>query len=846
VRVLFFITHAGYARNFEWTLRLLAERGHRVDVALDQAEKANLRDHARLLRSLEEEYDGLSSTMTPPRRPDGWEAVGVALRTWLDYLRYLEPEFADAPQLRERARRRLPQALATFADRYLSRPAPRGAMRGLLNLADAGVPVRDEVRRFIAQRKPDVVVVTPLVELNSPQHEYVRCAHELGIPTVMPVASWDNLTVKGVVHELPQLVCAWNEEQASELRALHHVPADRIAITGAVAYDHWFGWQPRRSREEFCQLVGLDPARPYVLHAGSSPFIAPSESDVLADWIAALQAERHPGLDGLQVLVRPHPQNPQSGATGALARLDDVAVYPPHGANPVDESSRADYFDSIWHAAAVLGINTSAFVESAIIGRPVHALLAPEYGGTQLGTLHFRHLIVENGGIVHTAATPQALAENLATSLAGGGERNDAFVEQFVRPLGRERRATPELVDRIEEAAARAVVPESHARVARVIGRPLALPARWYLRRRFAPGAHAERVVRREIDTLRRHVEDLLDTDGPILAGPYLGEVGFELLYWIPLLRWAATEYPELRDRLAVCSRGGTRSWYAGLASRYVDAYGLLDAEELVLPRSKQRSITGLDREVAAAARARLGIDGTGLLHPSLMYNAYYRTIKADPAAFANAVQRDGEGATGLAARYERLPLPSLGALADVLPDEFFAVRFYSSSAFPKSAENAAVAERAIAILGEQAPVVLLDNGLELDDHRDFKRPEPNLVRLSGLMDAATNLELQTIAIARARAFVGTHGGLAYLAPQFGGTSIAFESDDSGARPWHLELAQRAFPTLSVLRSDHMAKLEPLGRLTTAPTERRQSGVPYSTKARMADGRTRTKERGRS
>ena len=25
---------------------------------------------------------------------------------------------------------------------------------------------------------------------------------------------------------------------------------------------------------------------------------------------------------------------------------------------------------------------------------------------------------------------------------------------------------------------------------------------------------------------------------GPILVGPWLSEVGFELLYWIPLLRW--------------------------------------------------------------------------------------------------------------------------------------------------------------------------------------------------------------------------------------------------------------------------------------------------------------------
>ena len=42
--------------------------------------------------------------------------------------------------------------------------------------------------------------------------------------------------------------------------------------------------------------------------------------------------------------------------------------------NPVDTASRADYFDSIYHAAAVVGINTTAQIESAIVGRPVHTL----------------------------------------------------------------------------------------------------------------------------------------------------------------------------------------------------------------------------------------------------------------------------------------------------------------------------------------------------------------------------------------------------------------------------------------------------------------------------------------
>ena len=55
------------------------------------------------------------------------------------------------------------------------------------------------------------------------------------------------------------------------------------------------------------------------------------------------------------------------------------------------------------------------------------------------------------------------------------------------------------------------------------------------------------------------------DADVPVLAGPWLGEIAFELLYWLPFLRWALSEFPGLRDRLVVLSRGGAGPWYQGI-----------------------------------------------------------------------------------------------------------------------------------------------------------------------------------------------------------------------------------------------------------------------------------------
>ena len=38
----------------------------------------------------------------------------------------------------------------------------------------------------------------------------------------------------------------------------------------------------------------------------------------------------------------------------------------------------------------------------------------------------------------------------------------------------------------------------------------------------------------------------------PIIAGPWLGEVGFELLYWVPFVAWCAEQFDIAPERWIV------------------------------------------------------------------------------------------------------------------------------------------------------------------------------------------------------------------------------------------------------------------------------------------------------
>ena len=74
--------------------------------------------------------------------------------------------------------------------------------------------------------------------------------------------------------------------------------------------------------------------------------------------------------------------------------------------------------------------------------------------------------------------------------------------------------------------------------------------------------------------------EKWLRGTGPIIVGPWTGEVGFELLYWVPFVRWLVSKFRLEPSRLVIVSRGGVSRWYGPLARQYVDIFSLLTTDQ--------------------------------------------------------------------------------------------------------------------------------------------------------------------------------------------------------------------------------------------------------------------------
>ena len=454
MRLLFVMRHAGYVRNFESTLRLLCERGHDVHLAFQGRTKYAALDPAGIAAALAAEYPRFTHGFVP-MRSDGWGHLGRELRLGVDVLRYLGPEYDQAPALRQRALRAAPaEMLAQAAQAPWNTGPGRRAYMAWLRAQNRAIPTDPHIDAFLREQRPDVLAVTPLIEPGAPQAEYLRSARAMGIRTAYCVASWDNLTNKGLVHGPVDLVTVWNDAMKREAVSMHGIPADRVVVTGAAAFDHWFDWRQSRSHEAFCVHVGLPPGAPFLLYLCSSKFVGPREAAFVLEWLRALRA-RGGVLRDASVLIRPHPQNADQWKDIDLRPLAPAVVWPA-GEAPVDARTRNDYFDSMFHSAAVVGLNTTAQIEAAIIGRPVYTLLT-DYRDTQEGTLHFRHLRDPHGGILHVAGSMDEHLTQVERALGATAPdpRLRPFVQAFVRPYGLAEPAAPRMVAAFERLAVR-------------------------------------------------------------------------------------------------------------------------------------------------------------------------------------------------------------------------------------------------------------------------------------------------------------------------------------------------------------------------------------------------------
>lgn len=460
MRILFAIPSYSWLRYNQSVLVQLANRGHDLYVA---AEESRWRPSPLLLALAA--HPRVQLVEAPSTRSDGWEQHAVTIRSTRSYLHSLGEPYAEAPHCRRHAGLGFVLMLARLAGANSS-PAGRessieiaarcralllgmGAL-GRANLEDLLRHIEDVIPTdpgygdFIERIKPDVLLLTPLLGLRRSQTDVVKSARAAGVPTGLIVSSWDNLTTKGLMHVVPDRVFVWNGIQSTEAQALHGVSRDRIVVTGTARFDSFFELQLQASRQELCDRLGFDASQPIVFYAGSSKFVADDEVSFVARWLEEIR--RSPRLQAANVLIRPHPGDPDDWS--ALHSPADRTAVVPSSRSTADQS----LFDALHHSSVVVALNTSLALEAAIMGRPVVTIKASDFAHGQEGSVHFWYLLQDRGGVVKMSEDFDAHRQDLAAAVDGAWDAAAIrrFAEGFVRPLGINRPVAPIVADAIE------------------------------------------------------------------------------------------------------------------------------------------------------------------------------------------------------------------------------------------------------------------------------------------------------------------------------------------------------------------------------------------------------------
>lgn len=422
-------------KNFSYhssTIGELCRRGHTVRVIFPMKREQDLRGHG-VTEAIAAAEGRLTVERGPTRQPSRATRVIHAVRELRSYASYLRRS-DQSPFYGQRWLGYLEEKVQKAARHPLARALLKApGSDSLFRVVDLAFPVEPRILELVREAEPDVVVGSPANMRHSSEVEYLKAARRLGIPTVIPVLSWDNLSTKGLFHVIPDKLLAWNEAHREQAVRIHGVPKANIEVTGSPFFDKWWADETApRDREAFCRKVGLDPAKPFLLYLGSSISISNNEWGVIGELREALRGR--PEFAEMQILVRPHPSN---AATYAEIPYAEVAVWPRGGSLPDSETARADFRESVAESVAALGLNTSGMLDAIILGKPCYTILEKATAITQEQAAHFQELL--RADALYTATSAVDCVTQLALQCSGEDPKKKAredFVRAFIRPRG--------------------------------------------------------------------------------------------------------------------------------------------------------------------------------------------------------------------------------------------------------------------------------------------------------------------------------------------------------------------------------------------------------------------------
>jgi hypothetical protein len=433
MNVLFVGRSVYHFTYYESLVRQLCAAGHSVEMIYDEKWSHGQSDES--LKKCINEHDNLALSWGL-RRSDKYRRLLFAARELRSYSSYLHRTLSDAQSefYLKRWRNYLTPFVRYSADKWpLKSILATNSAQSFLGAVENFVPPDKKIIRSLSEKKPDIVIASPVNMRFSEEVEYIKAAKAIGIPTAILVLSWDNLTTKGLFAIVPDLLLVWNQAHFEEALGVHKMPRSNAVIVGSPFFDKWFDSDHLlMEQQEFCERLGLDPSKPFVTYLGSSANIARDETWLVEQIVNGVRQHPDRSVRKVNFVVRPHPAN-----AGVYERIHEpgVVVWPKDGALPESETSQRDFFNTLRYCVGTLGINTSGMIDAIILNKPCVSIITEEYSTTQSQAVHFKHLLAS--GAVEAVDSVDGSLKAIERMLSGVDDREGyrkRFVASFVRP----------------------------------------------------------------------------------------------------------------------------------------------------------------------------------------------------------------------------------------------------------------------------------------------------------------------------------------------------------------------------------------------------------------------------
>lgn len=246
------------------------------------------------------------------------------------------------------------------------------------------------LRNLLEREKPDVLI-HPCVLEGLFLNDLIEESKRMDIPLVIIMNSWDNPSTKRAMVGIPDWLLVWGEQTFRHAVDFAGMPPERTVKFGAAQFEA-HKQKPKMTRQEFCDLNGVNSELPILVYAGSSK--GTREIDHLLQLDMAVSSG---DLPEMTILYRPHPWGKGGSGGKDIYKKPWKHVVIEHSMREYMEQisrgntnmSMADYkhtHEILTHCDALLSPLSTIILECIIHGKPALCFM-PEDDASD----HFRH-----------------------------------------------------------------------------------------------------------------------------------------------------------------------------------------------------------------------------------------------------------------------------------------------------------------------------------------------------------------------------------------------------------------------------------------------------------------------